>query len=104
MFCNIFSESSTDSWAELQLPFCPSKQGELSENIFLNLLPNLPPQTVELGQIPARHGVVRLRVAERVPEDGGEGVRDGERRSSGQVRHDRERGAGRKLNRTVFLA
>ena len=28
-FCNMFSESSTGSWAELQLPCCPSKQGEL---------------------------------------------------------------------------
>ena len=25
-FCNIFFESSTGSWAELQLPCCPSKQ------------------------------------------------------------------------------
>ena len=33
MFCNIFSESSTGSWAELQLPCCPSKQWELPENI-----------------------------------------------------------------------
>ena len=29
MFCNMFSESSTGSWATLQLPCCPSKQGEL---------------------------------------------------------------------------
>ena len=28
-FCNMFSVSSTGSWAELQLPCCPSKQGEL---------------------------------------------------------------------------
>ena len=32
MFCNMFSESFTGSWAELQLPCCPSKQGELPEN------------------------------------------------------------------------
>ena len=36
-FCNMFSESSTGSWAELQLPYCPSKQGELPENLLLNL-------------------------------------------------------------------
>ena len=42
----MFSERSTDSWAELQLPGCPSKQGELSENMLQNLLLNLPPQTV----------------------------------------------------------
>ena len=45
-FCNIFLESSTGSWAELQLPCCPSKQGELPENMLRNLLLNLPPQTV----------------------------------------------------------
>ena len=32
-FCKMFSESFTGSWAELQLPCCPSKQGELLENI-----------------------------------------------------------------------
>ena len=47
-FCNMFSESSTGSWAELQLPCCPSKQRELPENMLQNLLPNLPPQTVML--------------------------------------------------------
>ena len=45
-FCNMFSESSTGSWAELQLPYCPSKEGELPENMLQNLLQNLPPQTV----------------------------------------------------------
>ena len=42
----MFSESYTGSWAELQLPCCPSKQGELPENMLQNLLRNLPPQTV----------------------------------------------------------
>ena len=42
----MFSESSTGSWAELQLPSCPSKQGELLENMLQNLFLNLPPQTV----------------------------------------------------------
>ena len=46
MFCNMFSESSTGSWAELQQPCCPNKQGELPENMLRNLLLNLPPQTV----------------------------------------------------------
>ena len=46
----MFSESSTGSWAELQLPGCPSKQGELPENMLKNLLLNLPPQTVTLHQ------------------------------------------------------
>ena len=32
--------------AELQLPWCPSKQGEHPENTLQNLLHNLPPQTV----------------------------------------------------------
>ena len=45
-FCNMFSESSTGSWAELQLAGCPSKQGELPENMLQNLLLNLLPQTV----------------------------------------------------------
>ena len=42
-FCNMFSASSTGSWADLQLPCCPSKQGELPENMLQNLLLNLPP-------------------------------------------------------------
>ena len=46
-FCNMFSDSSTGSWAELQLPCCPSKQGELPENILQNLFLNRPPQTVD---------------------------------------------------------
>ena len=45
-FCNMFSESSTGSWAELQLPCCPSEQWELPENMLQNLFLNLPPQTV----------------------------------------------------------
>ena len=45
-FCNQFSESSTGSWVELQLPFCPSKQGELPKNMLQNLVHNQPPQTV----------------------------------------------------------
>ena len=47
-FCNMFSESSTGSWAELKLPCCPSKQEEFSENMLQNLFLNLPPQTVSL--------------------------------------------------------
>ena len=46
----MFSESSAGSWAELQLPCCPSKQGELQENMLQNLLLNLPPQTVKTLQ------------------------------------------------------
>ena len=45
-FCNMFSESFTGSWSELQLPCCPSKQGELPENMLQDLLLYLPPQTV----------------------------------------------------------
>ena len=36
-FCNMFSESSTGRWAELQLPCCPRKQGEFPENMLQNL-------------------------------------------------------------------
>ena len=43
----MFSESSTGSWAELQLPCYPGKQGELPENMLQNLLLNLSPQTVD---------------------------------------------------------
>ena len=42
----MFSESSTGSCAELQLPCCPIKQGELPENMLQNLFLNLSPQTV----------------------------------------------------------
>ena len=41
MFCKMFSGSSTGSWAVLQLPFFPKKQGELSENILQNRFHNL---------------------------------------------------------------
>ena len=34
MFCNIFSESSTGSWAELQLPYCPSMQGNFQKTCY----------------------------------------------------------------------
>ena len=36
-FCKPFSGSSPGCWAVLQLPCCPSKQGELLENILQNL-------------------------------------------------------------------
>ena len=45
-FYNMCSEISTGSWAELQLPGYPSRQGELPDNMLQNLLLNLPPQTV----------------------------------------------------------
>jgi len=44
--CYMFSESSTGIWAQLQLPCCPSKLGELKENILQNLFLDLPPQNV----------------------------------------------------------
>ena len=54
-FCNMFSESSTGSWAELQLPCCPSKQWELPENMLQNLLQNLPPQAVQISDAALLH-------------------------------------------------
>ena len=40
-FCNMFSEKSTGSWAELQLTCCPSEQGEPSSTcrprLYLNV-------------------------------------------------------------------
>ena len=45
-FCKMFSESSPGRWAVLRLLCCPSKPGELSENIFPNLFHSLTPQTV----------------------------------------------------------
>ena len=49
----MFSESSTGSWAALQLSCCPSKQGKLSENILQNIQNKLPPQTVV--QLTSKH-------------------------------------------------
>ena len=46
-FCNMFSESCTGSWAELNIPCYPCKQGKLPENMLRNLFLNLPPQTVQ---------------------------------------------------------
>ena len=51
MFCNMFSGSSTGSWAELQLPCSQSKQGELSENISQNLQNKWLPHPVYLHYI-----------------------------------------------------
>ena len=45
----MISVSSTGCWAVLQLPCCPSKQGELPEKMLQNLLHKLTPQTVETG-------------------------------------------------------
>ena len=42
----MISESSTGNWAEVQLPCCTNKQGELPENMLQHLLHNLPPHTV----------------------------------------------------------
>jgi len=46
--CKLFSESSPGPWAALQLPCCPSKQGELLENILQNLWNKWPPHPVWL--------------------------------------------------------
>ena len=45
--CKMFSESSTGHWAVLRLPCCPSKQGNLSENILQNIFHNPTPKTVQ---------------------------------------------------------
>ena len=44
----MFSESYTGSWAVLQLPCCPSKQGGLLENILQNLRNKWPPHLVQI--------------------------------------------------------
>ena len=67
-FCNMFSESSTGSWAELQLPCSPSKQGELLDNMLQNLSLNLPPQTVE--KTAELDGKILQLVPERFGEKG----------------------------------
>ena len=53
-FCKLFSESSQavgQCWAVLQLPCCPSKQGELSKNILRNLQNKWPSHPVHGGQV-----------------------------------------------------
>ena len=44
----MFSESSPGCWAVLQLHCCPSKQGELKENLLQNLWNKWPPHMVYL--------------------------------------------------------
>ena len=39
-------ESESGRWAVMQLPCCPLKQGELSENLLQNLRDKLPHKTV----------------------------------------------------------
>ena len=48
-FCKLFSENSSGSWAVLELPCSPSKQGELLENILQNLRNKWPPNPVALS-------------------------------------------------------
>jgi len=45
-FCKVFSESSPRGWDVLQLPCCPGKKKELSENMLQNLRNMLLSQTV----------------------------------------------------------
>jgi len=59
----MFSESSTGSWAELQLPCCLSKKGELPENMLQNLFLNLPPQTVLYTHSPSTQN------GQQIPKD-----------------------------------
>ena len=47
-FCKMFSESSPGCWTVLQLHCCPSKQGELSENLLQNLQNKCPSHLVQL--------------------------------------------------------
>ena len=46
-FCKMFFESSPGCWAVLQLHCCPSKQGELSENLLKNLRNKRPPHLLQ---------------------------------------------------------
>ena len=57
----MFSESSTGCWAVLQLPCCPSKQRELSENILHNLfsLPDAP----DCSNLPIERSILSLTMA-----------------------------------------
>ena len=55
-FCSLFSESSPGRWAILQLPCCPSKQGELLENILQNLWGKWPPHPVQRFSSSHSHG------------------------------------------------
>ena len=75
-FCNMYSESSPGHWAVLQLPRCPSKEGELSENILQNLLNKWPPQTVSPS--PALPPDRRAVGEELVVEEEVRGVNGGE--------------------------
>ena len=47
-FCKLFSDSSTVCWAILQLPCCPSKQGELLKNTLQNLWNKWPPHPAQI--------------------------------------------------------
>ena len=47
-FCLLFLKSSPGCWAVLQLPCCPSKQGEPLENILQNLRKKWPPHPVHI--------------------------------------------------------
>ena len=50
----MFSESFIGCWAVLQLPCCPSNQGEHSENILQNLRNKWPPHLVLWGDVEVR--------------------------------------------------
>ena len=67
-FCKLFSESSTGRWAIVQLPCCPSKQGELSENILANLQNKWPPHPVVCSQKLNQPDMLRSREEDAMPD------------------------------------
>ena len=48
-FCKMFSESSTGRWAALQLPCCPSKQGNFQRTFYNTFFTTWRPTVVYLG-------------------------------------------------------
>ena len=72
MFCKLFSDNSTGRWVVLQLPCCPNKQGELSENILQNLRNKFRPRLYSILGANLHADVVDegVQIAVREPPEG----------------------------------
>ena len=111
MCCNMCSESSTGSWAELQLPYCPSKQrGTFRKHVRKPFTQPAAPDCIALTEIlaallllnvsrifpistnrsctpaPRRGGSATTRARPRRPTGGGAGSCDGGSRGTRRPR------------------
>ena len=91
-FCKLFSESSTGRWAIMQLPCCPSKEGELSERILQNLRNKWPPHPVgaAMNKLTGRRECVAVGVGRLPSQNPHKDENDGDKNDEGDPKYDVE--------------